>query len=364
MCRTAPCTHSQRTALERLRDNRQDGDDVRRGTPRPRRLGHLAAPRGGRLHRTSSADHRPSSTCATARRPSASFARSGPRYVILAAARVGGILANDQYPADVPLRQPADPAQRHGRGAGGGRRAARLPRLVVHLPQVRAAADQGGVLLTGPLEPTNDAYAVAKIAGILQVQAARKPVRPPLDLGDAHEPLRPRRQLLADDLARAAGADPPLTSRRKEAGARASSRTGAAARRSASSCTSTTSRARSRSCSRSYDAPEPINVGTGEDRTIRSSSPSSSPAWSATRARPHWDTSKPDGTPRKLLDVSRLKALGWSPTMLARGGSARDRGLVPRAPGRDPHLAAGSAGGQPGSATPGPRTARSIASTS
>ena len=59
-------------------------------------------------------------------------------------------------------------------------------------------------LLTGALEPTNDAYAIAKIAGIMQVQATAPPVRPPLDLGDADQPLRPRRQLPPRALPRAA----------------------------------------------------------------------------------------------------------------------------------------------------------------
>ena len=65
-------------------------------------------------------------------------------------------------------------------------------------------------LLTGHLEPTNDAYAIAKIAGILHVAGGAPAVRPAVDLGDADEPLRPERQLLAEGVARPAGADPPL----------------------------------------------------------------------------------------------------------------------------------------------------------
>ena len=101
---------------------------------------------------------------------------------MLAAAKVGGILANATCPADFlgdNLRIQVNVIDAaHARR----RRAAALPRLVVHLPEVRAAADPRGALLTGTLEPTNDAYAIAKIAGILQVQAMRRQHGQRLDL--------------------------------------------------------------------------------------------------------------------------------------------------------------------------------------
>jgi GDP-L-fucose synthase len=92
----------------------------------------------------------------------------------MAAAKVGGILANDTYPADflydnlVIETNIIDAAWRKRR------RQAAVPRLVLHLSEVRAAADPRGRLLTGPLEPTNEWYAIAKIAGIKLAQAYRR----------------------------------------------------------------------------------------------------------------------------------------------------------------------------------------------
>ena len=167
-------------------------------------------------------------------------------------------------------------------------------------------------LLTGPLEPTNDAYAIAKIAGILQVQAARQQYgrrwisAMPTNLygpGDNFSPA---------SLPRAAGADPALRrgqgdgprSRhqlgQRDAAARVPAR-GRPRARHACSCWRTTTR-RSRSTS-------------ARARTSRSArSPSWSPKVVGYEGEIDWDTSKPDGMPRKLLDVSRLKALGWRPT--------------------------------------------------
>jgi GDP-L-fucose synthase len=165
-------------------------------------------------------------------------------------------------------------------------------------------------LLTGPLEPTNAAYAVAKIAGIAQVQALREQHHRSFisamptnlygpgdnfDLATSHvlpAMIRrfheaklegrpevvlwgtgsPRREFLhVDDLARAAVF-----------------------------------------LLEHYDEPEPINVGIGTDVTIRELAEliAATVGYEGDLA---WDTTKPDGTPRKLLDVSRLSKLGWSP---------------------------------------------------
>jgi GDP-L-fucose synthase len=68
-----------------------------------------------------------------------------------------------------------------------------------------------------------------------------------------------------------------------------------------------------------YDAPEPVNVGTGEDVSIRELAELVAGVVGYT-GRIDWDTSKPDGTPRKLLDVSRLVALGWKPEIRLEDG--------------------------------------------
>jgi GDP-L-fucose synthase len=72
---------------------------------------------------------------------------------------------------------------------------------------------------------------------------------------------------------------------------------------------------------REYDAPEMINVGTGEDLAIREIAGIVREVVGYTGAITY-DTSKPDGTPRKLLDVTRLKAMGWSPRIGLREGIA------------------------------------------
>ena len=114
------------------------------------------------------------SICATPRAPRPSCARVRPDAVVLAAAKVGGIMANSTYPVQFledNLRiQLSVIAGAHAAGVAP----AALPRLVLHLPQARPAADPRGRAATGPLEPTNEAYALAKIAGIVQIQSYRR----------------------------------------------------------------------------------------------------------------------------------------------------------------------------------------------
>ncbi len=135
------------------------------------------------------------------------FARERPDYVILAAAKVGGIHANDSQPADfirdnLQMQTAViDSAYRHGT-----RKLLFLGSSCVypkHAPQPMPES----CLLTGPLEPTNEWYAIAKIAGIKMCQAYRRQYGFPSIVRHADEPLRPRRQLQPEHLARAAGAD-------------------------------------------------------------------------------------------------------------------------------------------------------------
>lgn len=240
-----------------------------------------------------------------------------PRCVVLAAARVGGILANATRPVEflsdnlrVQLNV-LDAALSVG-----------TPRLLFlgssciypkHAPQPIVE----DALLTGALEPTNDAYAIAKIAGIKHVQAVRRQhgLRwisvMPTNLygpGDNFDPesshvlpglLRrlheaavakapevvvwgtgtPRREFMhVDDLARA--------------------------------CLIALQH---------YDDPAPLNIGVGEDITIRELAETIARVVGYT-GRLVFDPTKPDGTPRKLLDVSRLRALGFRPQVTLEDG--------------------------------------------
>jgi GDP-L-fucose synthase len=236
------------------------------------------------------------------------FANERPEYVFLAAAKVGGILANSAQPAEFISVNLAiqtnviDTAWRHG-----AKKLLFLGSSCIY-PKFAPQPIHEESLLTGELEPTNQWYAIAKIAGIKMVQAYRAQygfrgiaLMPTnlygpgdnFDLNSSHVApalLRkfhearlqnrpevtlwgtgsPRREFLhADDLADAA-----------------------------------------LFAMLNYDDAQILNIGTGEDLTIAELAEMIRGITGYT-GRTVYDASKPDGTPRKLLDVSRLLALGW-----------------------------------------------------
>jgi GDP-L-fucose synthase len=245
------------------------------------------------------------------------FEAQRPDYVFLAAAKVGGILANDTYPADF-IRDnlqiqtnTIDAAHRHG-----VKKLCFLGSSCIY-PRLAPQPMSEDALLTGPLEPTNEWYAIAKIAGIKMCQAYAKQygfraislmptnlygpgdnfdlqtshVLPAL-LRKFHEAKlseaasvtvwgsgTPRREFLfVDDLADAA-------------------------------------------CflMQEYESPEIINVGVGEDATIAALAELIRDVVGY-KGNIEFDSSKPDGTPRKLLDVSKAAGMGWhARTRLADG---------------------------------------------
>ncbi|MEU3058059.1 GDP-L-fucose synthase family protein [Streptomyces griseus] len=243
-----------------------------------------------------------------------------PDVVVLAAAKVGGIMANSTYPVQFledNLRIQLSVIA--GAHAAGTERLLFLGSSCIY-PRLAPQPIREDALLTGELEPTNEAYALAKIAGIVQTRSYRRQYGAsyisamPTNLygpGDNfdletshvlpalirrfHEARRdgapevtlwgsgsPRREFLhADDLAAA--------------------------------------------CVRlleAYDGDEPVNIGCGEDLTIRELAETIRDV-TGYQGRIGWDTSKPDGTPRKLLDVTRLSSLGFKPQIPLRDGVAR-----------------------------------------
>ncbi len=172
-------------------------------------------------------------------------------------------------------------------------------------------------LLTGHLEPTNDAYAIAKIAGILQVQAVRRQYgRPwisamPTNLYGPGDNFSPQGSHVL----------PALIRRYDEA-----VRSGAAEvtnwgtgnpRREflhvddmADACLHLMEH---------YDGPQQVNVGTGHDTTIREIAETIAEVVGF-KGETKWDTSKPDGTPQKLLDVTKLAKAGWTARIGLREG--------------------------------------------
>ena len=246
------------------------------------------------------------------------FKQSKPEYVFLAAAKVGGIGGNSTYPADfiydnlMIQTNVIDAAYRNG-----VKKLLFLGSSCIYpkFPKIPITEDQ---LMTSPLEESNSAYAIAKIAGMRMCQAYRQQhgfnaislmptnlygpndnfdinnghVLPSL-IAKFHGSLEksehwvvklwgdgsPKREFLhVDDLAEA--------------------------------CVK---------CMQDYDDPEPINVGTGEDVTIKELAET---IVDVVGYKNHyeWDTSKPNGTPRKVLNVDKMKSLGWEPKIGLREG--------------------------------------------
>lgn len=237
------------------------------------------------------------------------FARSKPRYVVLAAAKVGGILANNTYPVDFlsdNLRiqvNVLDAAREHG-----VERLLFLGSSCIY-PKFAEQPIREDSLLTGHLEPTNDAYAIAKIAGIMQVQAVRRQYGLPWISAMPTNLYGP-----GDNFSPEGSHVLPALIRRYDEAAKSSTSvvtnwgTGSPRREflhvddMAAACLHLLE---------NYDGPEQVNVGTGTDVTIKELAEIVAKSVGFSGAI-EWDTSKPDGTPRKLLDVSKLADAGWS----------------------------------------------------
>src|SRR5713101_6534665 len=248
------------------------------------------------------------------------FALEEPSIVIVAAGKVGGIKANNDFPVEFLLDNlRIQNNVIHAAHESGVRKLLFLGSSCIYPKQAPQPIPESA-LLTGPLEPTNEAYAIAKIAGIKLCQAYAREyganfvsaiptnVYGPNDnfdllsshvlaalLRKAHEARtrkarelvvwgsgKPRREFLhVDDVA---GACLFLLEK--------------------------------------YDSPEIINVGCGADISVRELAELICDVVGFD-GELTWDATKPDGTPRKLLDVTKLTNLGWRPTIPLRDGIAR-----------------------------------------
>jgi GDP-L-fucose synthase len=236
------------------------------------------------------------------------FQRERPDQVYLAAARVGGILANDTRPAEfiqdnlVIQSNVIDAAYRNGT-----RKLLFLGSSCIY-PKLAPQPMPEDCLLTGPLEPTNEWYAIAKIAGLKTCQAYRK------QYGFDAICAMPTNLYGPGDNFDLAGSHvlPALIRKFSEAAAAGATEveiwgTGTPRREFlhvddlADACVFLMDR---------YSDLPPVNVGWGEDVSIAELAQTVAAA-TGFSGRLRFDTSKPDGTPRKLLDVSRLSALGW-----------------------------------------------------
>jgi GDP-L-fucose synthase len=174
-------------------------------------------------------------------------------------------------------------------------------------------------LMTGPLEATNSAYAVAKIAGIEMVNSYRK------EYGTKWISLMPTNLYgPRDNFDLAASHVLPAFIRRfieaAESGAGKVTLWGSGAPLREFLHVDDLAKAVVLA-SEKYDSGMHLNVGTGEDLSIKDLAQKVANAAGFT-GQVEWDASKPDGTPRKVLDVSRMKALGWNPTITLDEGIA------------------------------------------
>ena len=253
------------------------------------------------------------------------FATEKPEYVFVAAAKVGGIIANSTYPAEFLYQNLAIQNNIiHQAYVHGVKKLLFLGSSCIY-PKLCPQPIKEEYLLTGPLEPTNDAYAIAKIAGIKMCDAYRQQYgchfisamptnmygpNDNFDLQNSHvlpalirkmhtakvtgQPTvtiwgtgTPKREFLhSDDLAAA--------------------------------CLHLMLH---------FDEPGPINIGTGEDLSIAELAQMVKEVVGF-EGQLEFDTSKPDGTPRKLLDVSRIHALGWKHNIELRDGISDVYALV------------------------------------
>ncbi|MBZ5734891.1 GDP-L-fucose synthase [Nocardioides sp. TRM66260-LWL] len=236
------------------------------------------------------------------------FAEQRPRHVALAAAKVGGIAANAAYPVEFLSENlqiqtnVMDAALEHG-----VERLLFLGSSCIY-PRLAPQPLREEYLLTGPLEPTNDAYAIAKIAGILGVQAVRRQhglrwiSAMPTNLYGPGDNFSPTGSHVL----------PALIRRYDEAvrtGARVVENWGTGTPRReflhvddmAEACLFLLEH---------YDGDAQVNVGVGSDVTIREIAEVVAELVGYD-GEVRWDDTKPDGTPQKLMDVSLLNGLGW-----------------------------------------------------
>ena len=237
------------------------------------------------------------------------FCSEEPEYVFVAAAKVGGIMANSNYKAEFLTENLQIQTNLIQQSYNFGVKKLLFLGSSCIYPKFAIQPITEDQLMTGPLEPTNDAYAIAKIAGIMMCQAYRQQYgfnaislmptnlygpNDNFDLETSHvlpamiakfhaalnhseywqvklwgDGSAMREFLHVDDLAEACYV-----------------------------------------CMQKYDEAEHINVGTGEDVTIKELAETIADVVGYDRYI-NWDTTKPNGTPRKVMNVDRIKSLGW-----------------------------------------------------
>jgi GDP-L-fucose synthase len=245
------------------------------------------------------------------------FAMERPEYVFLAAGTVGGINANDRYPAQFIYSNLIVEANVvHAAWKHGAKKLCFLGSSCIY-PRLTTQPMKEDALLTGALEPTNEYYAVAKIAGIKLCQAYRQ------QYGFDAISVMPTNLYGPGDNFHVEDSHvlPAMMRRFHEAKLRGDAEvaiwgTGTARREFLHVDDLAAAVVL---LMQNYSAPGIVNIGCGEDITIRELAGIVAAAVGYTGSIVS-DSSKPDGTPRKLLDSSGLRALGWQPRIALADG--------------------------------------------
>jgi GDP-L-fucose synthase len=263
---------------------------------------------------------RPELDLAVARSVAEFFQREKPEVVIFAAAKVGGIKANNDFPVEFLIDNLRIQTNIISAAHENGTRKLLFLGSSCIYPKHAPQPIPESALLTGPLEPTNDAYAIAKIAGVKLCQAYAREYganfisamptnlygpNDNFDLETSH--------VLAALLRKAHEAKTKRTRELVVWGTGMPRREFLHVDDCAAACLFMLEK---------YDSPEIVNVGCGEDISIRELAELICDVVGF-EGELTWDKTKPDGTPRKLLDVSKLRGLGWSPTIPLREGIAK-----------------------------------------
>jgi GDP-L-fucose synthase len=240
------------------------------------------------------------------------MAANRPHAVIVAAAKVGGILANDTYPADFLYDNlMIETSIIHAAFRNGVEKLLFLGSSCIY-PKLAPQPIQESSLLTGPLEPTNEWYAIAKIAGIKLCEAYRKQhgcdfiSAMPTNLYGPGDNFNLTSSHVVPALIRKAH-------EAKLAGAKTLTIWGTGTPRReflhVDDCADALIHVLT-----NYSQAEHINVGFGEDLTIRELAETVARVVGF-QGQIIADPSKPDGTPRKLIAADKLRALGWKPSI-------------------------------------------------
>lgn len=245
------------------------------------------------------------------------FAAEKPRFVILAAAKVGGIHANNTYPADfISINLQIQTNVIHSSFLHGVHKLLFLGSSCIY-PKLAPQPIPESALLTGPLEPTNEWYAIAKIAGIKMCQAYRIQHSwdaisgMPTNLYGPHDNFHPENSHVLPALIR-------RFHEAKVAGAKEVVVWGSGSPLREFLHVDDLADAVVFLMDK-YSGVEHLNVGSGKEVSIKELAELVKEVVGF-HGELVWDTSKPDGTPRKLMDSSKLLALGWQPKISLRDG--------------------------------------------